>query len=567
MITTLTDTTASAIDKKMTQMRETFGANTIGRVLTLLIVATGEDIDAPLEAAVRASHEHPSRVIVVDADRDAEVSGLDAEIRVGRDAGAGEIIILRARGEVMANLDTLIMPLLLPDAPIVTWWPENAPSSPVHDVLGSMSQRRITDALACGEPTATLKRLRRGYSSGDSDLAWARLTNWRGLVATAYEVPPATTPDRVVVTGRAEDPSVVLLASWLELSLGTEVRVEAPSTDAPGVQGIVLHRAEGTVSLRRENDDSIVLTLPGDQAGQHVAMPERSLYELLAEELRRLDPDEVYGDVLSHAYSVVRNLSTYAKDKPAPTDAISADADAVAADAAAHVAARLREAIDARGVAHLVLTGGTVGVKTALALPDALAAAGVDTGALHLWWGDERFVEAGHPDRNDAAVQPAIEALGLPAHRVHRMPATSDGMSLDESAAWYGQQLDLAGGDAPFRTRGQAFFDVILLGMGPDGHIASLFPEHPAQQDVSANVIPVRESPKPPAERISLTWPVVNSARHVALLVAGAEKAAAVARGHGEIDPTGTPASAVRGLESTTWFLDEAAAAELPPTT
>ncbi|MFC0674810.1 6-phosphogluconolactonase [Brachybacterium hainanense] len=564
MITTLTDTTASAIDKKMTQMRETFGANTIGRVLTLLIVATGDDIDEALEAAVRASHEHPSRVIVVDADFDAEASGLDAEIRVGRDAGAGEIIVLRARGTVMSNLDTLIMPLLLPDAPIVTWWPEGAPSSPVHDVLGSMSQRRITDAAACDEPTAMLKRLRRGYASGDSDLSWARLTSWRGLIATAFEVPPATLPDRIVVLGPKEDPSVVLLASWLELSLGTAVEVEEPTDPATaGVQGVLLHRPDdASVSLRREGPESIVMTL-GSQPGQHVAMPERSLYELLAEELRRLDPDEVYGDVLTHAYSVVRNLSTYAKDKPAPTDVVSADADAVAASAASAVAGQLRDAIDARGVAHLVLTGGTVGVKTALALPVALAEAGVDTGALHLWWGDERFVESGSADRNDVAVQGLLDALDLPAHRVHRMPATTDGMSLDEAAAWYGQQLDLAGGDAPFRTRGHAFFDVILLGMGPDGHIASLFPEHPAQQDVSMNVIPVRDSPKPPSERISLTWPVVNSARHVALLVAGAEKAAAVARGHGEIDPTGTPASAVRGLESTTWYLDEAAAAEL----
>ena len=190
MITTLTDTTASAVDKTMTEMRETFGENTIGRVLTLIIIATG-DIEEPLEAAIAASHEHPARVLVVDADPEAETSGLDAEIRVGRDAGAGEIVILHARGDVLWSLDTLVMALLLPDAPIVTWWPENAPSSPVHDVLGSMSQRRITDSAACADPLGTLKRLRRGYASGDSDFAWARLTRWRGLVASAYEVPPA----------------------------------------------------------------------------------------------------------------------------------------------------------------------------------------------------------------------------------------------------------------------------------------------------------------------------------------------------------------------------------------
>ena len=205
MITTLTDTTASAVDKTMTEMRETFGENTIGRVLTLIIIATG-DIEEPLEAAIAASHEHPARVLVVDADPEAETSGLDAEIRVGRDAGAGEIVILHARGDVLWSLDTLVMALLLPDAPIVTWWPENAPSSPVHDVLGSMSQRRITDSAACADPLGTLKRLRRGYASGDSDFAWARLTRWRGLVASAYEVPPVSVPSSVEVLGTASLP-------------------------------------------------------------------------------------------------------------------------------------------------------------------------------------------------------------------------------------------------------------------------------------------------------------------------------------------------------------------------
>src|SRR5699024_1666892 len=112
-------TTASDIDQKMIEMRETFGANTIGRVLTLIIIATGEN-EEPLEAAIRASYEHPARVLVVDADPDAEASGLDAEIRVGRDAGAGEIVILRDRGHIMSSLDTLVMALLLPDVPIVT---------------------------------------------------------------------------------------------------------------------------------------------------------------------------------------------------------------------------------------------------------------------------------------------------------------------------------------------------------------------------------------------------------------------------------------------------------------
>ncbi|MFL0457718.1 6-phosphogluconolactonase [Brachybacterium paraconglomeratum] len=567
MITTLTDTTASAVDKTMTEMRETFGENTIGRVLTLIIIATGA-IEEPLEAAIAASHEHPARVLVVDADPEAETSGLDAEIRVGRDAGAGEIVILHARGDVLWSLDTLVMALLLPDAPIVTWWPENAPSSPVHDVLGSMSQRRITDSAACADPLGTLKRLRRGYASGDSDFAWARLTRWRGLVASAYEVPPVSVPSSVEVLGTEGNPSVLLMASWLQHTLGVEASILPPPSDDPdfaGVHGVRLVREDGTIELTRVSDDSIVMKLPGDDSGQHVTMPRRTLAELVTEELRRLDPDEVYGEVLGAAFSGISDTATFASGKPAPQDVVVADAEAVAQAAATATAEQLAAALEKRPVAHLVLTGGTVGTLTAAALPAALVEAGVDVARLHLWWGDERFVEPDSEERNEVGVRASLldvlrEEHGLPARNVHVMPSPADGMSLEDAAAWYGQQLDQTGGDEPFRTRGRAFFDVLLLGVGPDGHIASLFPQHPAQEKVLGSAVAVTGSPKPPSQRISLTWPVLNSARHVALLVAGAEKAEAVRAAHDGVDPWEVPASAVRGLESTTWVLDEAAA-------
>lgn len=570
MITTLTDTSASAIDKKMIEMRETFGANTIGRVLTLIIISTG-DIEEPLQAAISASHEHPARVLVVDTDPENEQPGLDAEIRVGRDAGAGEIVVLRARGETVASLDTMVMALLLPDAPIVTWWPKDAPSSPVLDVLGSMSQRRITDSAACDVPLDTLKRLRRGYASGDSDLAWSRLTRWRGLLASAFEVPPVSVPARIEVFGSPASPSVVLLAAWLKRSLGVAaeiVEVAEEQAIGAGIHGVRLHRTDGVIELTRVDDEAITMHLPGEESGQHVTMPRRSLDELIAEELRRLDPDEVYGEVLATAFSGIEDTATFASGKPEARDEIRADAASVARTAAEQTAARLAEAQAERSVAHLVITGGSVGTATAAALPDALATAEVDLSRLHIWWGDERFVEPDSPDRNEVAVRATLleplQAAGLSPRHIHAMPSAADGWNLEEAAAWYGQQLDLAGGDAPFRTRGRAFFDVLWLGMGPDGHVASLFPEHPDQRHTRANAVAVTDSPKPPPERISLTWPVLNSARHVAFLVAGGDKSAAVARAHGEIDPWPTPASAVRGLESTTWYLDQAAAAELP---
>ncbi|MCL6423373.1 6-phosphogluconolactonase [Brachybacterium sp. JHP9] len=564
MITTLNDTTASAIDKKMTEMRETFGVSTLSRVLTLIIVATGEDIDAPLQAAVKASHEHPSRVIVVDADTEAP-TGLDAEIRVGRDAGAGEIIILRARGEVMTSLDTLINPLLLPDSPIVTWWPENAPSSPMHDTLGSISQRRITDAMACPEPLATMKRLRRGYGSGDSDLSWARLTRWRGLVASAFELPPQSMPSEIVVIGDAEDPSTVLMAAWLSMELGVEAEIQAPTiARGPGLVGVRFVREDGRIELIRTAPDSVDLRLSGDQEDQKIPMVERGLDELLAEELRRLDPDEVYGETLAHAFSGIEDASTYAEGKPAPADVVSASEEELSLRAADDIAALLAAAIRERGEAHLVVTGGTVGTRVAAALPRAFSARQVDASAVHVWWGDERFVEDGSPDRNDEQIRESfLEAVDLNPAKVHRVPSSTSGMSLEDAAAWYGQQLDRAGGDQPFHTRGQAFFDALLLGMGPDGHVASLFPEHPDQGRDAASAIAVHDSPKPPPERVSMSWPVLNSARHVVLLAAGEEKAGAVRAAHGGIDPWNVPASSVRGLESTTWYLDEASAAEL----
>ncbi|MCS6710602.1 6-phosphogluconolactonase [Brachybacterium sp. EF45031] len=569
MITTLTDTTASAVDKKMAQMRETFGANAIGRVLTLIIVATGEEIDVPVEAASHASHEHPCRVIVVDADEENPESGLDAEIRLGRDAGAGEIIILRAKGRTMDSLDTLVMPLLLPDAPIVTWWPDHAPSSPVHDVLGRMAQRRITDVAACADPLASLKRLRRGYASGDSDMAWSRLTRWRGLLATAVETPPVSAPTGATVTGPKDSAAVVLLASWLEEKLGIEVALEdAPAgvAGADGPQSVEIVREDGTIRLHRISEDALEVTLPGEeQAAQQVPVPVRTLDELLAEELRRLDPDEVYGEVLAHAFTGIDDPAAFASGKPEPTTVVLDSADALVERAASDTAATVAGAIATRDTAHLVVTGGGLGTRLVQALPEALRRAEVDTSRLHVWWGDERFVHDGSEERNDTPVLDALlRDAAIPGGNVHRMPSSDSGMSLDEAAAWYGSVLDRSGGDAPFHTRGEAFFDVLLLGVGPDAHVASLFPEHPDQKDISATAVPVRRSPKPPAERISLSWPALNSARRVLLLVSGEEKAGAVARSLGDPEPWTTPASAVRGLDSTTWYLDRGAASQLP---
>ena len=568
MITTLTNTTASAVDRTMNEMRETFGANALSRVLTLIIVTSGSDFDDALEAAVQASHEHPSRVLVVHQDPRRLGQSLDAEIRVGRDAGAGDIVILHVGPAAATTLDTLVMPLLLPDAPIVTWWPKDAPSSPANDVLGAMSQRRITDARSSEDPLGTLHRLRTGYTRGDTDLSWARITKWRGLLATAYETPPVSVPTRVTLSGDVEDPALTLLAAWLERTLGVSVERTHAETDGYSVQELRLTREDGDIVLTRDGA-AIRLTLPGERSehGQHVALPHRSLYELLAEELRRLDPDEVYGEVLAHAFDRVTNPAELTIGSPRPVVHVSDSPEESAKEAAADIAAHIAEAIAQRGEAHLVLTGGGAGIRTAEALIDAFAEASVNTSALHLWWGDERFVTADSEDRNDRQLQEVfLDRLSIPDSHVHRMPPAGAGMTLDQAATWYGQQLDSAGGDVPFHTDGAAFFDVLMLGMGPDMHIASLFPEHPDQRTMSATAIPVRNSPKPPAERISLSWPAINSARHVAIMATGQEKADAARTALSVCDAWTSPASSVRGTESTVFHLDAEAASTLTRT-
>ncbi len=564
MIEKLSSTTASRIEKLLQEMREEEGLLTLSRVATLVIVTEADALDDPIQAAVRASQEHPARIIVIIADPDSESDNLDAEVRVGSEAGAGEVIVLRARGRVTAGLDTLITPLLLPDAPIVTWWPYETPSSPVQDALGAIAQRRITDVLHCGAPKDTMLRLARGYSAGDSDLSWSRITNWRGLVATAFEHPPVTMPTSVTVEGLEDRPSVILMKGWLERSL-PGVPVTVSHVDAGhGLISVTLHRSDGDISLRRESDETVSMTFPSKQGAQLITMPKRTVYDLLSEELRRLDPDEVYGEVLAQSFPLNEDPSTFARTKPAPTNSVSPGVDEVVKAVSRDAVERLQHAIDERGVAHLVLTGGRAGTAAAERIAINLEAADVDTSKLHVWWGDERFVTSKSSDRND---RPVISALttgaGIPVYNVHTIPSSDAGMSLDEAAAWYSQQLSVQGGDAAFSTDDAAFFDVLLLGMGLDGHVASLFPHHEDATDTASYAVAVQNSPKPPSERISLSWSALNSARHVSFIVTGEDKATAVTRAHGAIDATECPASAVRGIDSTTWFLDAAAATGL----
>lgn len=295
MIIHLPDTTTRAINKRLVKERDDGGAVALGRVLTLVIDLGAHDPEVVIAAANDASREHPCRVIVLTRPEDAG-PGLDAEIRLGGDAGASEVVLLRAPQELAAHSDTLVMPLLLPDAPIVVWWPVEVPDNPSQHPLGRMAQRRITDTTECADPTGTLRHLAEVYTDGTTDLAWTRTTLWRGLIAATLDQPPYEPVTRAVVAGESTHPSVDLMAAWLAHALQCPVEVER-IPGAPAITRVQLDRPSGSIVLDRPDGTTASLTQP-DQPEHRISLPIRQLRECLAEELRRLDADEVYGDVL-----------------------------------------------------------------------------------------------------------------------------------------------------------------------------------------------------------------------------------------------------------------------------
>jgi 6-phosphogluconolactonase len=239
---------------------------------------------------------------------------------------------------------------------------------------------------------------------------------------------------------------------------------------------------------------------------------------------------------------------------------VHADASLLAKAVAARLVTRLVDAVAAAGRAHLVLTGGGVGTAVLAELAAAPARDAVDWRAVDFWWGDERFVPAGHPDRNETGARAALlDKIDADPARVHPMPGPDgpDGDDPEAAAARYAAVLADATDDAPVPA-----FDVLMLGIGPEGHVASLFPGMPGVYDNRA-VVAVRDSPKPPPTRISLTFPSLQAAREVWILAAGAEKSEAVALALSGAPPEQLPAAGAKGRQRTLFLLDAAAAAKI----
>ena len=245
---------------------------------------------------------------------------------------------------------------------------------------------------------------------------------------------------------------------------------------------------------------------------------------------------------------------------PKPEVAKYADADALVTAVGDRLIGAITSAIDARGVAYVVLTGGGTGVKLLKHVGEH--GGHIDWSKVHLFWGDERYVPSDDDDRNEKQAREALlDRIDIPPANVHPMPASDGeyGDDLDAAALAYEQVLAANAGDGDRAPN----FDVHLLGMGGEGHVNSLFPETPAVLETNRLVVGVEDSPKPPPRRITLTLPAVHRSREVWLIVAGASKADAVADALGGAAAVEVPAAGAVGREATVWLLDEAAASKI----
>jgi glucose-6-phosphate dehydrogenase assembly protein OpcA len=296
VIRDLSDTTTADISKTLVRLRNEVGAMALGRVLTLIIVVDDTDAQDAIDAANQASRQHPCRIIVVIPGERRGRNRLDAQIRLGGDAGASEIVVLRLYGTLANHGPSVVTPLLLPDSPLVAWWPGKAPDDVATDPIGAMAQRRITDAAQHHNSRLLLKKRASSYAPGDTDLSWTRLTHWRGLLAAALDQPPYEQVTAAVVSGAPDSPSTDLLAAWLARRLKVTVRRVATPRGS-GISSVRLERAGGPIDLVRPGDVVATLSQPG-QPDRRINLPRRELPECLSDELRRLDPDEIYADSL-----------------------------------------------------------------------------------------------------------------------------------------------------------------------------------------------------------------------------------------------------------------------------
>lgn len=287
-------TNSGAVNNAISLERHRLGATSTGMVLTFIIVTDELNQSEATRAATFAANQHPCRILVVIPRPGRGKPQLDAEVWVGDREGPGETVKLRLKGTLAQHKASVVLPLLLPDTPVVVWWPAGAPEIPAEDPVGRMANRRITDAAAARKPLAELTKRASTYSPGDTDLAWTRTTPWRSVLATALDEPHEKITS-VTVTSERNNPSAMLLAAWLQARLKAPATVK--TTRGPGVTAVVLHTKNGEIELTRPDARLAQLTR-NHGISRKIPLPRREPRDLVSEELLRLDADEVYAEAL-----------------------------------------------------------------------------------------------------------------------------------------------------------------------------------------------------------------------------------------------------------------------------
>lgn len=297
-MTTLWDTSGTAVVKALAAERRSHGAVASGLALTLVCVVEESKVGEAEAAATRAAAEHPCRIIIVVRRRPgAPESRLDAEVLIGGRLGPGEAVVLRMYGRLALHAESVVLPLLAPDAPVVTWWFGAPPQLIAHDPLGVLADRRVTDCSLADDPLGALRQRAQDYAPGDTDLAWTRATAWRALCASAFDSLDSTVRS-VSVTGKPGEANRELLGGWLQSRLDLDVELE--DATAAGVSGVQFRLDDGEITISRDGASTASLVRSG-MPDRTMPLEQRELGDLLAEELRRLDADETYARALAAA--------------------------------------------------------------------------------------------------------------------------------------------------------------------------------------------------------------------------------------------------------------------------
>jgi glucose-6-phosphate dehydrogenase assembly protein OpcA len=287
----LEETDAAGIASAFLEARRDAGSPAMGMVMTLVIAVSDEDAEEALAAAREAAREHPSRLLAVVIGSSRGASSIHAEIRTGSGA-VGEMALIHLSGEVTKHPESVVLPLLLPDSPVVVWWPTDCPEDPAADPLGQLANRRITDtAQAHVRRTKALLVQCKSYAEGNTDLAWTRLTPWRALLAAALDQVDVKVTGISIAAERVS-PSADLLGAWLADRL--RAPLQRKRSPGPGITDVTLSSRRGDISITRPDGRLATLSVPG-APDRPVALRRRDVPELLSEELRRLDPDDIYA--------------------------------------------------------------------------------------------------------------------------------------------------------------------------------------------------------------------------------------------------------------------------------